>query len=297
MDTQQTNGELITTQALEVIESAESLAIINKSEIDQQIATAKAYPRSIKSFRSKALELATLDIETAESCYFVLPRGGKTIEGPSIRLAEIVTYAWGNLRYGSRVIGVDSKFIEAEGFAFDLETNTAVKTSVRRRITDKSGRRFNDDMIVMTGNAACSIAARNAIFRVIPRAFVDQICKAAKDVVRGDVKTLSERRDRAISWLQEKGCKLPDILKTLGRQGVEDITLDDLVILSGVKTAITDGDTKPEYAFNNKTEQEVPAINERLKDLRADMNQGIARKAPAKKELEKAQSVMDADFE
>lgn len=256
-------GEIIET---ELIESAEALAVINRSEIDQQITTARAYPRSIKQFKSTALELATLDEETAASCFFHLPRG-KGIEGPSIRLAEIVAYAWGNLRYGARVIGVDSKFVEAEGFAFDLQTNTAVKVTVRRKITDKKGNRYNDDMIVMTGNAACSIAARNALFRIVPRAFVDQICEAAKQVVRGDAKTLSERRDRALAWFEEKGAKVPDILKFLERKGVEDITLDDLVTLTGIRTAIMDKEINIKDAFKGDTEKEEPKLNERLQDL------------------------------
>ncbi|MFN8826683.1 MAG: hypothetical protein ACK501_17070, partial [Planctomycetota bacterium] len=40
-----------------------------------------------------------------------------------------------------------------------------------RRITGKNGRRYSSDMIGVTGNAACSIALRNAVFRGIPRAF------------------------------------------------------------------------------------------------------------------------------
>ena len=45
------------------------------------------------------------DPKTAEGCFFSLPRGGKRLEGPSIRLAEICAATYGNLRCGSRISG------------------------------------------------------------------------------------------------------------------------------------------------------------------------------------------------
>src|SRR5208283_3977139 len=113
------------------------LAVLNKSEIDQQIATAKHYPRSIKQFRNEALQLATLDEQTAEECIYALPRDGKTIEGPSARFAEILGYSWGNCRIGARSLGDDGDFVKSQGMFYDLEKNVAITYEVSRRITDK----------------------------------------------------------------------------------------------------------------------------------------------------------------
>ena len=49
------------------------------------------------------------------------PRGGKPIEGPSNRLAEIVAYAWGNLRISSRITNEGAKFLTAQTTILDLE--------------------------------------------------------------------------------------------------------------------------------------------------------------------------------
>ena len=136
-----------------------------RAEIDQQIATAHAYPRSIDRAKKNILTLATLDEETAEECIYALPRGGKPIKGPSARFSEIIASQWGNCRVAARVTHVDrtEKFVEAEGVFHDLETNTAWSAKVRRRISDKHGKLLSDDMIIVTGNAACSIAKRNAV--------------------------------------------------------------------------------------------------------------------------------------
>lgn len=226
------------------------VAVLNKSEIDQQIATAHRYPRSIKRFRDESLQMVTLNERIAESCIYALPRGGKTIEGPSARFAEVVASAWGNCRAGARTISDQGDFVTAQGVFHDLERNVAITYEVQRRITDAKGKRYNADMIGVTANAACSVALRNAILKGIPKAFWDDMYQAARQVVMGDVKTLANRRADAIKAFQGFGVSLDQICSKLEVAGVEDISLEHLVTLRGLLTAIKEGDTTPEQAFD-----------------------------------------------
>jgi hypothetical protein len=146
-----------------------------RAEIDTQISTAKQYPRSIKQFMSDAMAMVTLNEEVAQSCNYGLPRGGKIITGPSVRFAEIIYSAWGNARAGTRIIHEDGRFITAQGVCHDLQRNTMITKDVKRRITDKYGKTYNDDMVGVTGNAASSVALRNAILSVIPKAFLEPL--------------------------------------------------------------------------------------------------------------------------
>ena len=57
----------ITEAKVEVIDQA-ALATIQGVEIDRQVATAHQYPRSLAVFKRKAMEMATLDEETARAC-------------------------------------------------------------------------------------------------------------------------------------------------------------------------------------------------------------------------------------
>lgn len=220
-----------------------------RGEIDTQIATAKRFPRALATFKKRATELATLDDETAQSCFYTLPRDGKTIEGPSVRLAEIVAASWGNLRSQANIIDEDDKFITARGLCWDLENNVANSVEVRRRITNKQGRRFNDDMIATTANAACSIAHRNAVFKTVPMAIVKPIYEAARRVAIGDATTLGARRDKAIKAFGSMGVKPEQIYAKLGRAGAEDVNLDDLAMLLGLFTAIRDGEATVDDTF------------------------------------------------
>ena len=136
----------------------DAFSLITKAEIDVQISTAKAFPRSLTMFIQKATSMATLTEEIAASCSYALPRGGKNLEGPSVRLAEIVCATYGNIRSGARVISNDGKTITAQGICHDLETNNGVTVEVQRTILDKNGRPFKQDMQVVTGNAASNEA-------------------------------------------------------------------------------------------------------------------------------------------
>lgn len=247
--------------------SAEALTATIKAEVDIQIATAKAYPRNLKKFFSDARTLATLDEQTAGDCYYKLPRGGKKLEGPSIRLAEIVASAWGNLRVTARLISVDRTTLTAQAMCHDLETNNAVTTEVRRNITGKRGR-FNDDMITVTANAAMSIAVRNAIFRVVPFAHVKPIFDEAKLVSLGKGKTFTQQRDDALKYWRSKGVKDEQLCETLEIASVNDLTVDDLISLRGFFTAIKDGEAKLEEIFpppGSKTETNGQSIEDKLK--------------------------------
>ena len=238
------------TEAPEVISSEIAYSAQVRGEIDIQIATAKAYPRSIDKFKQDARSMATRDVATAEQCGYVLPpRSGKIIEGPSVRLAEIIAGAWGNLRIASRVIGIDENSVTCQAACHDLETNTAIIIEVKRRITTSKGKRYNDDMINMTANAGCAIAFRNSIFKVVPKAHWVDIYDAAMKVSTGDEKTLIQRRNDALVYLKDLGVTKEDILGRLGVKAIDDIDLNSLRILRGIIQAVKDGDTTIQDAF------------------------------------------------
>lgn len=250
-----------------------SLAVsLSRAEIDQQISTAHAWPRSVTRVMDNVMSLATLDEESAKECIYALPRGGKAVKGPSIRLAEIIASQWGNCRIGSRIVHVDriERYIEAEGIFHDLETNAATTSRVRRRISDKEGRVFNDDMIIVTGNAACAIAKRNAILGGVPKAIWRKTYDEVESVIVGDAKTLTERRDANIKAFARFGVKPEEIFTALGVSGESDVTLEHMVSLVGMYSAIKNSESTVEEMFpktRKKDGWEPQSLAEKLKKL------------------------------
>lgn len=237
------------------IQRAETLEALNRSEIDIQISTAKQYPRSVEQATRRIAALATIDEETAQECFYSLRRGkgenASAVEGPSVRLAEIVAASWGNLRVQSQVISNDGKFITARGVCHDLETNVAVSSEVQRRITDKYGKTFSDDMVVVTGNAASAIAFRNAVFKVVPKAVINNTIKAIKNAALGQANNLEERKTKMLGFFASIGVTKEMVLSYLEIESTEQIDMEMVIEMVGLVNAIKEGTTTKEEALIN----------------------------------------------
>ena len=230
-------------------------------DVDLQVATAKQFPRSIGQAKQRAIELATPDQETAASCIYAIPKAGKVIEGPSARLAEIIAVSWGNLRVAAKTIGEDNGFTYAEAVGWDLENNTAISYQVKRRITNRGGERFSEDMVQVTANAAISIALRNVVFRIVPRAYVNEVYLAARKAAAGSIKTLKQSRAEMLQYFRDQGVAEQKILDLLNVAKTDDVTLDHLATLKGIAANIKSGLVSVETIFKRgkKPDEATPA--------------------------------------
>lgn len=246
------------------VQQVSALAAIAKSEVEIQLDAAHKYPRQIKRFIDEANAMVSRSVDVASMCFYSIPRDGKQIMGPSVRLAEIAASAYGNLHVGARPLDVQDgdTVCTAQGVAWDLQKNLRVTVEKTRRITTKNGKRFSEDMVIVTQNAAASIALRDAIFRVIPRAYIDEIYQRAKAVAVGDSKAIGERRIAVTNRLMQMGATMEHILAALGRTDVETITAEDLEKLIGIGTAIKDGQTTVDEAFPEPKKEAAPLAPE-----------------------------------
>lgn len=248
-------------------QSDRSLTLMARAEIDQAIATAQAFPRSLTLFKRDLYDMATLDQDTAEACTYAVPRGGKTVQGKSIRFAEMVLATYHNIRSASRVVGRQGTVIICEAVVHDLQTNAGHREEVERRITDKNGKLYSEDMQVVTGRAGCAIALRNAIFRVVPGALYEDVYQKVKLVARGDEKTLPQRREIRINYFKALGIKPAQIFEALEVKGVDDIGLDKLFDLQGMVNAHKAGEATLEELFPppNAGKKATKATEDKLK--------------------------------
>lgn len=263
---------------MEIIEikQAEMLGAINRAEVDIQVSTAKQYPRHLPDVLNKIETYATMDTETAEDCFYALRRGrgddNAVIEGVSVRLAEIIAGAWGNLRVQTRIIGNDGKTVTCQGVCHDLETNLAVSVEVKRRITDKQGRTFSEDMQVVTGNAASAIAFRNAVLKVVPKAVTKKVINNIKQVALGKSIDLETSRQRMIEYYAKIGVTQIQVLEYLEIKTVEEIDKEMVFELRALANAIKEGTTtvaesfKKNVADANKLAEEAKKKSEEAKN-------------------------------
>lgn len=259
----------VETVDLSVIEAQD------RALIDKQIATAKQFPRNIHRVRDNIVAIASMDEETAKSCGYSLPRGGKSISGPSVHLARIVAQQYGNIRIDAKITDIDRTHVTGQATCIDLENNVGIRVEIKRKITDKNGQRFNDDMITVTGNAASSIALRNAVFNVVPKPLVDAGYKSAQEKLIGDVsdenKLIAKRKKTLDEFMKSYGVDEKAILKTLGLREVTQIKAEEIKILIGLWQAIKDGDTTVNETFypekKESSEEAKKATDELAKKL------------------------------
>lgn len=256
----------------EVIQVNQSsmLEALNRSEVDMQISTAKAYPRDIKQVLNKIQTLATMDRETAEDCFYVLRRkaangGDSVIDGLSVRMAEIIAGAWGNLRVQARIIGNDGRTITAQAVCHDLESNLAVSVEVKRRITYQNGQTFSEDMQVVTGNAACAIAFRNAVLKVVPKAVTKNIVNNVKAVALGQAIDLETSRQNIIQYFAKLGVTEEQLFDYLGIKALNDIDTEKVFELRATRNAIEEGTTTVQETFVKPMEEKKAAAEAKAK--------------------------------
>lgn len=240
-----------------IVENVNSVMI--KAELDSQIATARAYPRDVKQCIENAISYATIDEETAQGCFYSLPRTDKNgnkvaIEGDSIRLAEIVRCAWGHMHTQTRIVEISEKHITTEAVAIDLQTGN--KHIEQDRISiwfgekgGKGGYRANNDMQIMLAKASKAKALRNAIFQVMPKSLVKVVSNATKKFVLGSSESLSVKVSKVINRLVKMGLNNDQLFSYFDKKSVADFTEDDYLALIGIGTALKEGIIKPEEVF------------------------------------------------
>lgn len=260
------------------------LDTIERANVDSQIATAKQYPRDLRRAINNSVAMATMDIPTAQSCGYALPRGGKLLTGPSVHLAKLIVSNYGNIRAEAKVVQITDKQVISRGTCWDLENNVATAFEVRRSIVGSKGQRFSDDMITVTGNAANSIAYRNAVFAVIPRAITDKVYQAAQHCITGDLSDedkIIARRKKCIDYFKDEfGITEQEVVMLCGKKTVNQIKAPEIALLLGITQSLTDGDTTVDELMK-------PYRKEETKNTIAAAAAEAAKNTAAKKEDKK----------
>lgn len=243
---------------------------LERANVDVQVSTAKRYPRDMRRSVNNSIVMATMNEEVARSCGYALPRGGKPVTGPSVHLAKIIVSNWGNMRTEAKVVQITDKQVISRGTAWDLENNVASAFEVRRSIVDKYGKRYSDDMITVTGNAANAIAYRNAVFAVIPKSITDRIYRAAQQFITGDLSDndvlLKKRTKIFADFKNTYDIDENTVVKICGKNTDQQIGADEIALLVGLLQSLKDGDTTVDEVLDY-----VKSPKEKVDDKKAEL--------------------------
>lgn len=279
------------TDLAEVPQNNASLVEIEKSravqEVQASLVIAKKFPRDETNAFLK-IKKACERITLAEVAEYAFPRGGQTVRGPSIRLAEIMAQNWGNMEHGIRELdqGVDTDGITysiAQSYAWDKETNVRSELTfkVRHEMQLKNGgrKRLTDprDMYEHVANYGAR-RKRACILAVIPGDIVDAAVKACRNTLKkGDGKPMADRIREMVAAFIGLGVTREMLEKRLGHD-VDITTADELVDLVAVHNAIRDKQVSRTEVFEMAKGEEPPS--EKVSTLRERLKERLGDKLP-----------------
>lgn len=237
-----------------------------------QIQIAKAFPRSLAQAYEKVSNACSRP-SFAKIATYAYPRGGQTITGPSIRLAEELARCFGNIQYGIRELSQRQGESEMQAYAWDLEQNVqrVMNFTVKHERHTKSGvTKLTDprDIYEMTANQG-GRRVRACIMAVLDRdleAFALEVCKKA---LAGDTSIpLPDRVRKMIAAFQKLGVTSAHIEQRIGGK-LDNILPDQLVELISIYNSLNDGITRASDWFN------VPSATEPSNSAIQQLNQQL----------------------
>lgn len=235
--------------------STEIVSTQKMQEIQAQVIIANRFPRDEYEAFNRVMS-ACQRKSLAEAAIYSYPRGGSSVTGPSIRLAEAIAQNWGNINFGVIELERRSGESQAMAYAWDLQTNTRVeKIFTVRHIRDTRGGGYalkdeRDIYELVANNGARRLRA--CVLSVIPGDLTEKAVKECHETMkRADKdKPLSERLEAMLSTFVEKfNVTKDDIEKFIGYK-VQKMTEDDLMKLRGVYQSLKDGQAKREDFFD-----------------------------------------------
>lgn len=236
-------------------------------EVKARMVMAKHCPRDEPTSFARIMK-ACQRKSLAERAEYQYPRGGKTIRGPSIRLAEVLARAWGNLEAGFIEIEQRDGASDVEAFAWDLETNTRVArtfTVPHIRETKRGSYKLDDprDIYEVVANQA-QRRVRACILGIIPGDVVDAaVEKCQKTLSEGQTVPLSDRVRTMVAAFSEFGVSSEMIAARLGHK-LEVVTEAQLLELRRVYTSIKDGVSDASQWFSPPEDPGAADLRDRL---------------------------------
>lgn len=230
-----------------------TMAARTVAEIQAQVFMAKQFPRNENQARARILRSCQRP-GLASKAIYTYPKGGQRVTGPSIRLAEALAQAWGNLDFNTVILEQRETESVCLSYCWDVETNTRASRSfiVPHKISAKNGERVLTDPREIYELAANQGARRlrACILSIIPGDIVDEAMSACNETLSGgNKKPLIDRlRELADRFANYYSVPLESIERYFGYP-LDTFTEMDGIALAGIYTALRDGHSKREDYF------------------------------------------------
>ncbi|MEK4894206.1 hypothetical protein MHH74_29720 [Bacillus sp. FSL M7-0996] len=236
--------------------ATEAMVSRQAQEVQMAMYVAKNFPRDTYDAFQRIMKECERKL-VAENAVYQYPKGGQKVQGPSIRLAEVIARNWGNIDYG--IIELDQKDGESSmmAYAWDLETNTRqtkIFTVKHERKAKGKTNKLTDsrDVYELTANMGTR-RMRACILGIIPGDIVDAAVQKCNDtLVNGQKEPLEDRLRKALDAFKKEFGVTKEMIEDSLQLNVDAFTEHDFVKLGRIYTSIREGVGKKEDFFDTK---------------------------------------------
>ena len=249
-------------------------------EVQAAVFMAKRFPRNENESIARILR-ACDRIGLATKAVYSYPKGGTNVTGPSVRLAEAMAQAWGNIQSG--VVELEQRDGESTCMAYcwDIETNTRECKifTVKHQISTKKGMKVLTDPREIYELVANQGARRKraCILNIIPGDITElALERCNKTLQGGSRRPLIDRLREMVDFFQTRySVPLSSIEKYFGYT-LDAFTEQDGIALANIHNALKDGEAKREDYF------QLPKIAASEDDSQPDDKENTAPKGRKK---------------
>ena len=250
-------GEMSLYQAQEMVSAPQStgsmLSTREAQEVQAAVFMAKRFPRNENESLARIMR-ACDRVGLATKAVYSYPKGGTQVSGPSVRLAEAIAQAWGNIQSG--VVELEQRDGESMCMAYcwDIETNTRECKifTVKHQISTRNGMKVLTDprdIYELVANQGAR-RKRACILNIIPGDIVDEAMARCNKTLQGNNRRpLIDRLREMVDIFQTKySVPLASIEKYFGYP-LDVFTEQDGATLAGIYNSLKDGVAKREDYF------------------------------------------------
>ena len=236
-------------------------------EVQAMMVIAKRFPRDPIDAMDRIIKSCTRQT-LAQSAVYSYPRGGQSVEGPSIRLAETLAQEWGNIQYGIRELSQSNGESTVEAFAWDIQTNTRqVKVfQVPHVRYSKKGKQIltdpRDIYEVVANNGARRLRA--CILGVIPGDVIEAAMEQCSITLKANADVSIDGLKKIASIFQENFNVTQEMIGKRYQCKFESLRPAQVVQLRTIYQSMKDGMSQPRDWFDIEPEKQV--INSSVDD-------------------------------
>ena len=229
-------------QGTVAVESSRAIA-----EAQGKLVIAKRFPRDEIASHARVMT-ACQRKSLAEKAFYSYPRGGETVQGPTIRFAEELARCWGNLDYGIKELSQGNGNSEMQAYCWDLETNTmSVQnfTNPHRKEVGKTIKELTSLRDIYENNA--NMAARRLrarILAVLPSDLVDEAIKECRKTLTGNNETPLIDRVKSMTVAFGKIGVTQEMIEGRLKRKIETMTAEDFADYIGIYNSLKENNSK-----------------------------------------------------